>query len=68
MFTEGTNYVLYTGLAPTAGGGISGYFEALADHEAGVFSGFQLVEVPEPATLSVLALGALAMLRRAARH
>ena len=66
VFVLNDNYVVLTGLHPTLGV-LSGTFADVRVGDGGGFgilNGFQLVELPEPASLSLLGLGSLLMLRR----
>ncbi len=64
-YTSGVNYLKFT-LSPDASGNIAiDFVKAGTDpqHE-GDINGFQIQAVPEPASLSLLSLGGLALLRR----
>jgi hypothetical protein len=57
-FVAGENYVVFAGVAPTAGGVISGTFNVAEAANNAAFNGFQIVAVPEPASAAgLLALG-----------
>ena len=68
-FVDGETYVLFEGVSTDGLGGIdvivgNSYTHATTGTNFTFFSGMQIVEVPEPATMSLLALGGIAMLRR----
>jgi hypothetical protein len=64
-FVENTNYVLFQGLSPDAFGNIFATFNCPKPADNAAFTGFQLVAIPEPATMAFLATGTvLALLRR----
>ena len=52
-FIEGTNYVKFSGLVPGLTGVISGTFNDVPVANNAAFNGFQLVQVPEPSTLTL---------------
>ncbi|HWB06604.1 MAG TPA: PEP-CTERM sorting domain-containing protein [Verrucomicrobiales bacterium] len=61
---QNVNYVKFTGVAPSAGGVISGTFNDIAPANNAAFNGLQIVEVPEPGSAALLGLAALAAVRR----
>ena len=62
-FVLNNNYVLFSGLTPVGGTIAGSIFDVTGS--ASSFNGFQLVEViPEPASLSLLAVGRLLLFRR----
>ena len=66
-FIEGQSYVVFSGVAPTAGE-IDGLWRTTLEGDSirhrGPFNGFQIQEVPEPGTFALLAAGAMCILRR----
>ena len=65
-FLEGTNYVKFSGLAPTVGGDLT--ITYTTPNEAD-FNGFQIQSVPEPGTWALLALtGTVFMVMRPRRR
>ena len=63
VFVLDTNYVLFHGLSPDGLGAINVTMNNLSPSGAS-FDGFQLLELPEPASMSLLGLGGLLLLRR----
>ena len=61
---EDTNYVVYRGLAPNSSGTISGTFNDFAAANNAAFNGLQILQIPEPTGLSLLAFGGMLALRR----
>ena len=72
-FVEGQTYVLFEGISTDGSGGIDVTVGNAYTHDSTsasnftFFSGIQIAEVPEPATMSLLALGGIAMLKRRKR-
>lgn len=62
--TAGAYYVKFSDLTATAGGEITATYVTNGNTPYGVFNGLQIASVPEPATMSLIGLGALALLRR----
>ena len=63
-FVENTNYVRFTGVVPDGSGVISGTFNDFEPANNAAFNGIQIVEIPEPAGLSLGGLTGLLLLRR----
>jgi hypothetical protein len=63
-FVQGTNYVKFTGIAPSGAGTISGTFNDAAAANNAAFNGLQIVQVPEPVVVSMLAAVSLLAFRR----
>jgi hypothetical protein len=70
-FVEGQNYVLFHNVTPNSSGIITGSFQPLFNPNTGQdgeadFNGLQIVSVstPEPASLAVISLGSVFLLRR----
>ena len=64
-FVDGVNYVKFAGLLPVSGQ-ISGTIVATNASQS-AFNGFQLVQVPEPASIGLVALGGLVLIIRQRR-
>lgn len=58
-----TNYVVFRGLVPNSGT-ISGVFNDIKPADNAAFNGLQIVQIPEPTGLSLLAFGGMLALRR----
>ncbi len=64
-WVEGENYVVFKGIVPTASGEIWLAYKPGPSSVSGTISGFTLVEnVPEPATMALLAVGGVAVVIR----
>ena len=68
-FVDGETYVLFEGVSTDGSGGIDVTVANTDTHATSgnnftFLPGIQIAEVPEPATMSLLALGGMAMLRR----
>ena len=63
-FVEGVDYAVFTGVQSDATGEFSGTYNRIDGQPHTGLAGVQVVLVPEPATMSLLALGGIAMLRR----
>lgn len=68
-FIEGGNYNVFSGVATDQNGEITMVWQPLNDNAINaVFNGFQLVEVPEPGSLALLASGVLILTHRKSRY
>ena len=62
-FTLGQDYVLFQNVLPIAGAITISFTGGNPVRDVGVFNGFQLTYVPEPATLGLLGISVLGFLR-----
>jgi hypothetical protein len=66
-FSEDTNYVRFRDITVGGGGVISGTFTALTAAQSS-FNGFQLVQLPEPTSLGILAIAGAVFTMLRPRH
>ncbi len=63
-WVDGRDYIVFTNARSDVNGEFSGTYYQIAGQPHTGLAGVQVVLVPEPATMSLLALGGIAMLRR----